>query len=500
LLTITNAGAATFISSITAQQGIFSLPTIGGAIASVRNLNVLNTNGAVGDWAGINFSYYNSGTNFGYIGTIVTSDATNSLADLVFGVKASSATTSVTEYMRIKGGGNVVFAGNLSVTSSANSLFTANNGTLSNNILTVKGGGGTGAFGFRVEANNGEAIFYTDNLSYNIFSNPIGGSTIIGGTVSGGGKLQVNGNVNINGVFQINGVTIGGGGGSGVTGSGTNGTITKWTGGTTLGNSIIKENGNEIQINSSATQGYLRLGGGNGAGNSRIFIESNGNNSYIDNYGDNTYKDLEIAVSNLTIRNGGAINSVFNANGALYIGNATNDGKRLVVINNNTTVYNPNSYNGTNGAVTIGTGNATGAYSTIRFCGGGSHEAFFGSVQTAGGLGDFIWQSYNGSNYGEIMRINSSTRNLLIGTSTDAGYKLQVTGAIYASNDVIAFSDISVKKNIRNIENALERVVKSRGVLYDRKDIDSKNNIGFIAQELELEFPEIGRASCRERV
>jgi hypothetical protein len=27
--------------------------------------------------------------------------------------------------------------------------------------------------------------------------------------------------------------------------------------------------------------------------------------------------------------------------------------------------------------------------------------------------------------------------------------------------------------------------------LYDRKDIDSKNNIGFIAQELELEFPEL---------
>jgi len=106
-LTIGTTGAATFSSSVTATQGIFSLGTVGGAIASVKNLAVLNTNGAIGDWAGINFGYYNSGTTFGYIGTIVTSDATNSIADLVFGVKASTSATAVTEYMRIKGGGNV---------------------------------------------------------------------------------------------------------------------------------------------------------------------------------------------------------------------------------------------------------------------------------------------------------------------------------------------------------------------------------------------------------
>ena len=83
--------------------------------------------------------------------------------------------------------------------------------------------------------------------------------------------------------------------------------------------------------------------------------------------------------------------------------------------------------------------------------------------------------------------------NVVIGSSTQisSGYKFQVSGAIYASGDVIAFSDISVKKNIRTIDNALERVIKSRGILYDRKDIDSKDNIGFIAQELEQQFPEL---------
>ena len=76
-------------------------------------------------------------------------------------------------------------------------------------------------------------------------------------------------------------------------------------------------------------------------------------------------------------------------------------------------------------------------------------------------------------------------------TSDQGAYLLQVNGTIYASGDVIAYSDISVKTNVRNIDNALDRVLKSRGVLYDRIDTEDKDNIGFVAQELETEFPEL---------
>jgi hypothetical protein len=69
---------------------------------------------------------------------------------------------------------------------------------------------------------------------------------------------------------------------------------------------------------------------------------------------------------------------------------------------------------------------------------------------------------------------------------------LQVSNiSIYADYDIVAFSDESVKENIRPIENVIERVQKSRGVLYDRIDSGHKDNIGFIAQELELTFPEL---------
>ena len=51
----------------------------------------------------------------------------------------------------------------------------------------------------------------------------------------------------------------------------------------------------------SCCQGSIRLGGENGTGNSRLFFESNGNNSYIDNYGDSEYKKLSIEASCLIL-------------------------------------------------------------------------------------------------------------------------------------------------------------------------------------------------------
>ena len=82
--------------------------------------------------------------------------------------------------------------------------------------------------------------------------------------ISGGGALQVNGNVNINGVFQINGTTIGGGGGSGVTGSGTTNYVTKWTGASTIGNSILFDNGTGVGIGTTSPSAPLHVLGGTG--------------------------------------------------------------------------------------------------------------------------------------------------------------------------------------------------------------------------------------------
>lgn len=86
-----------------------------------------------------------------------------------------------------------------------------------------------------------------------------GRKLIVGDLVTGGGALQVNGDVNINGNFKINGTTIGGGSGSGVTGSGTSGYLTKWTGASTLGNSSVYINGSYVGINTAAASGFLQV-------------------------------------------------------------------------------------------------------------------------------------------------------------------------------------------------------------------------------------------------
>ena len=68
-------------------------------------------------------------------------------------------------------------------TPSANLHVNANSGLLTKDILTVQGGGSpSGNFGFSVKANNGDKIFYTDNLTYNVFSNTAGGKFGIGTT------------------------------------------------------------------------------------------------------------------------------------------------------------------------------------------------------------------------------------------------------------------------------------------------------------------------------
>ena len=82
-----------------------------------------------------------------------------------------------------------------SVTAGGSSLFNAGSTTLSADILTVRGGGGVGAFGFKVEANNGDDIFYTDNLTYNIIANPVSGKFGIG-TTSPNRNLTVKQSVN----------------------------------------------------------------------------------------------------------------------------------------------------------------------------------------------------------------------------------------------------------------------------------------------------------------
>jgi hypothetical protein len=84
-----------------------------------------------------------------------------------------------------------------------------------------------------------------------------------------------------------------------------------------------------------------------------------------------------------------------------------------------------------------------------------------------------------------------STGNWLLGTTSDNGERLYVSGNIRATGTITANSDISLKKNLLKIENALEKVEQINGYTYEFKADDSKRHAGVIAQEIQTVLPEI---------
>jgi TfoX/Sxy family transcriptional regulator of competence genes len=127
--------------------------------------------------------------------------------------------------------------------------------------------------------------------------------------------------------------------------------------------------------------------------------------------------------------------------------------------------------------------------------------------QYSGSAGVFTWGQFNSSgdssinnqaNANLIFATNNSDRgritaggNWLLGTTSDNGERLYVSGAIRATGTITANSDISLKKNLLKIENALEKVEQINGYTYEFKENDSKRHAGVIAQEIQTVLPEI---------
>lgn len=94
----------------------------------------------------------------------------------------------------------------------------------------------------------------------------------------------------------------------------------------------------------------------------------------------------------------------------------------------------------------------------------------------------------------------------------NARASISSAGLLTVANDVVAFgspSDISLKENIKPIESALDKVNKLKGVTFDWKESDSildiKEDIGFIAQDVQEVLPELvrendnGKLSLRDK-
>ena len=88
--------------------------------------------------------------------------------------------------------------------------------------------------------------------------------------------------------------------------------------------------------------------------------------------------------------------------------------------------------------------------------------------------------------------VNLYNNGTLRANTTSSGFavtgELTCTGNLTSSNNVSAYSDIRLKKDIKTIDNALDKVSQMRGVTFTKDDAKGS---GVIAQELEKIAPEL---------
>ena len=90
----------------------------------------------------------------------------------------------------------------------------------------------------------------------------------------------------------------------------------------------------------------------------------------------------------------------------------------------------------------------------------------------------------NGTNYFRIGHATTGTNNVLL-TLDESG------NGTFAGN-VTAYSDIRLKENIVDVDNALNKVCSLRGVYYNMiEDITKSRRLGLVAQEVEKVLPEV---------
>jgi len=241
---------------------------------------------------------------------------------------------------------------------------------------------------------------------------------------------------------------------------------------------LIMRNYDDSLVNAQDIQNSIRMSGRYWSGSASQLVETRINSVHQESNGNGGS-----ALTFMTQTGGSAVTEKMriDKNGNVGIG-YTSPGSKLSVNGDGGFVSNSSS------RVLYLTQNATDAGNIIQFLDQSGNNVW----ELVGRNSNFY--IYNNQNsVGYVLESNSSNGHVaILKGGTNASYPLDVTGTIRSTADVIAYSDRRVKENIKTIDNALDKVIKLRGVSYNRKDIDDKSTkIGVIAQEVKEILPEV---------
>ena len=335
-----------------------------------------------------------------------------------------------------------------------------------------------------------------------------------------------------------------------VTGTGTTNYVTKWTSSSAIGNSQIFDNGTSVGIGNSIPgsfdSGANQLVVGNGTTNQGITIYASSTTEsslyFADGTGALSYRGYIFynhTSDSMAFGTNAARVMTLTSDGNVGIGTSSPDrdsSTRSLAISGGTSnaasldFYGPSSSGGKNFAIFTGTSAALSFYDLtagserMRITSGGNVGIGTSSVTSIGtGYTTVEIQGSNGGgiNFGngtikgfiygdagaldlgtygtQVIRMYQSNNlrfmvassgNILMGTTTDNGERLYVSGSIRATGSITANSDARLKKNIERIENALEKVGQISGYTYNTI-YDEDRHAGVIAQEIDKVLPEI---------